>query len=200
MRVLIVDDEAGIRELICRVLAMKGYETLEAENGLQALELARLVPCDLVITDQVMAGMNGREMIERLSAEGYPARYLLISGFGIEDKDRGLRFLAKPFTVTELLAVLEKLTNQPTLPELERAWRDAKKNWEKAIAEMDRVMLEVPGEIPHPDGMLLIEQAGQRRRTAFEKYIEALREYRTALKLRGVPGDSVKNKKEDHRD
>jgi YesN/AraC family two-component response regulator len=86
VRVLIVDDEAGIRELICSVLAMKGYETLEAKNGLQALELARQCPCDLIITDQVMPGMNGLELIEQLSAERYPARYLLISGYGFEDE------------------------------------------------------------------------------------------------------------------
>jgi CheY-like chemotaxis protein len=138
VRVLIVDDEAGIRELICSVLAMKGYETLEAKNGLQALELARQCPCDLIITDQVMPGMNGLELIEQLSAERYPARYLLISGYGFEDEeDRDLPFLAKPFTVSELLAVLERLAKQPTLPDLERAWREAKTDWQEAIGEME---------------------------------------------------------------
>jgi YesN/AraC family two-component response regulator len=190
VKVLIVDDEAAIRELICSVLTMKGHETLEARDGLEALELARRCPCDLVITDQVMPGLNGLELIERLSAERYPARYLLISGFGFEDEEeRGLPFLAKPFTVTQLVEILEKVASLPTLPELERAWRQAKQDWEEAIGEMEGVMMVVPGEIPHPDGMLLLEQAGQRRRTAFEKYIGALRKYKQALKQGGVPAD-----------
>jgi two-component system, response regulator, stage 0 sporulation protein F len=188
VRVLIVDDEPGIRDLICSVLVMNGYETLEARNGLEALELARQCPCDLVITDQVMPGMSGLELIERLSAEQYPASYLLISGFGLLDEETGgLPFLAKPFTVTELVEVLEKVARQPTLPELERAWWEARKDWEKAIGEMEGILMEVPSKIPHPDGTLLIEQAGQKRRTAFEKYIKALRKYRTALKQGGVP-------------
>jgi hypothetical protein len=62
-------------------------------------------------------------------------------------------------------------------------------------------MMEVPGQIPHPDGMLLIEQAGQRRRTAFEKYIGALRKYKKALKQVGVPAESTAGaQKEDHLD
>jgi YesN/AraC family two-component response regulator len=202
VRVLIVDDEAGIRELICNVLAMKGYETLEARNGLEALELARQIPCDLVITDQVMPGMNGLELIARLSAERYPAHYLLISGYGLLDEENpGLPFLAKPFTMKQLVEILEKVARQPTLPELERAWRMAKTDWEEAIAEMKGVM-EVPDEIPHPDGMLRLEQAGQRRRTAFEKYIQALRKYKVALKRGGVvPAESTTEaQKEDHFD
>jgi hypothetical protein len=48
-----------------------------------------------------------------------------------------LPFLAKPFTVSELLAVLERLAKQPTLPDLERAWREAKTDWQEAIGEME---------------------------------------------------------------
>jgi CheY-like chemotaxis protein len=199
VRVLIVDDEAGIRELICSVLATNGYETLEARNGPEALELARQIPCDLVIADQVMPGMSGLELIKRLSAERYPSCYLLISGFGLEDEEqRGLPFLAKPFTMIQLVEILEKVTSQPTLPELERAWRKAKKDWEEAISEMEGVMMEVPSEIPHPDGMLLLEQAGQRRRTAFEKYIGALRNYKKALKQGGVPSEFTAEARKDH--
>ena len=50
MRVLVVDDESCIRELIRGTRALKGYEVIEAKNGLEALESARLSPCDLVIT------------------------------------------------------------------------------------------------------------------------------------------------------
>ncbi len=61
--------------------------------------------------------------------------------------------------------------------------------------------MEVPGEIPHPDGLLLLERAGQRRRAAFEKYIGALRKYKQALKQGGVPPEpSLRTRKKDHSD
>jgi two-component system, chemotaxis family, chemotaxis protein CheY len=189
MRVLVVDDEACIRQLIRSVLAIKGYEALEAENGLEALEIARRFPCDLVITDQVMPGLDGLSLIARLTAERYPARYLLISGYISEDEEAGgLPFLSKPFTVLQLKEMIEKLIHQPALPELERRWRQAKAEWEDAISEMEGVIQDVPGQIPHPDGSLLIQKAGENRKAAFEKYIAALGKYKEALRQGGVLG------------
>lgn len=112
MRVLIVDDKAGIRGLIRTVAAMKGYEILEAADGLQALEIAQRFACDLIITDHEMPGMKGLELIERLTSEGYPALYLLVSGFNVSiPQAAGIPTLAKPFTVNQLLRTLEKLTS-----------------------------------------------------------------------------------------
>jgi YesN/AraC family two-component response regulator len=180
--VLVVDDEAGVRELIRTVAAMKGYETLEAENGLQALEIARQSPCDLIITDQEMPFMKGLELIARLTSEGYPTRYLLVSGFSVEGPQAaGIPVLAKPFTVNQLLRTLEKLTIE-TLPELEQAWRAAKREWEEAMAEMDRVIGGVPSGIPQPDSSLIIQKAGEKQKAAYEKYLAAHRKFIAALK------------------
>jgi YesN/AraC family two-component response regulator len=118
LRVLIVDDEAAIRELVRSVATMKGYEALEAESGLQGLEIAHRFTCDLIITDQEMPGMKGVELIARLTSERYPARCLIVSGFGVSGPlPTGLRVLAKPFTVTQLLEVLEELISNRTVPE-----------------------------------------------------------------------------------
>jgi CheY-like chemotaxis protein len=183
MRVLVVDDEADIRELIRTVAAMKGYETLEAENGLQALEIAQQFACDLIITDHEMPGMKGLELIARLTSESYPALYLLVSGFNVSGQQAaGIRTLAKPFTVNQLLRALEELTSEQTLPQLERACRAAKREWEEATAELDRVIGEVPSDIPHPDGSLIIEKAGQKQTAAYEKYLAAHRKFIAALK------------------
>jgi CheY-like chemotaxis protein len=183
MRVLVADDEASIRELIRTVAAMKGYETLEAENGLQALETARRFACDLVITDQEMPCMKGLELIARLTSEGYPARYLLVSGFSVKGPQAaGIPVLAKPFTVNQLLRTLEKLTGEQTLPELEQAWRAAKRECEEAMSEMDRLIGEVPSNIPGPDSSLIIQKAGQKQQAAYEKYLAAHRKFIAALK------------------
>jgi DNA-binding response OmpR family regulator len=74
MRILVVDDEAVVRELIRTVLASYEHEVLEADNGLHGLEVAKAQPCDLVITDRVMPLLNGKDMISRLATEQYPAR------------------------------------------------------------------------------------------------------------------------------
>jgi two-component system, response regulator, stage 0 sporulation protein F len=182
MRVLVVDDEDGIRELLRTVAAMNGYETLEAENGLQALEIAHRFECDLIITDQEMPCMKGLELIARLTSEGYPARYLLVSGFSIKGPQAaGIPVLAKPFTVNQLLRALEKLTSEP-LPELEQAWRAAKREWEEAMSEMDRLIGEVPGDIPGPDSSPIIQKAAQKLNVAYEKYLAAHRKFIAAVK------------------
>jgi two-component system, OmpR family, response regulator len=82
VRGLVVDDEAGIRELIRTVAAMKGYETLEAETGQQALEIAHRFACDLIITDQEMPCMKGLELIARLTFGGLPGP--LSAGFRLQ--------------------------------------------------------------------------------------------------------------------
>jgi YesN/AraC family two-component response regulator len=183
MRVLVVDDEAGIRELIRTVVAMRGHDTLEAENGLQALEIARRFACDLVITDQEMPCMKGLELIARLTSEGYRARYLLVSGFSLKGPQAvGIPVLAKPFTVNQLLHTLEKLTSEQTIPELEQAWRVAKQEWEETVAEIDRLIREMPNGIPQPDSSLIIQKAQQKQTAAYEKYLAAHRKFIAALK------------------
>jgi CheY-like chemotaxis protein len=189
MRVLVVDDEAGVRQLIRNVIQMQGNEVLEALNGVQALDLAHTVTCDLIITDQMMPGMTGLELIEQLTSERYPARYLLISGYGLNrGEGAGLPFLAKPFSIRQLVELIGKLACEPALPELDRAWREAKDDWRRAVRELNNIVADVPSGIPHPDGMLRIERAGQKRKAAYEKYQAAFRRYKEALRRGGVLG------------
>ena len=89
---------------------MQGHEALEAKSGLEALNVARQFSCDLLITDLIMPGMDGLQLIARLTAERYPARYLLISGYGLKNGEaNGLPFLAKPFTRRQLVEAVEGL-------------------------------------------------------------------------------------------
>jgi CheY-like chemotaxis protein len=108
-RVLVVDDEPYVREFICMVLAQNGYETVEANDGIEALELAQRHECHLVICDFTMPGMNGFELVSRLKDRRYPANYLLVSGNAGESDTGDLPFLAKPFTPGELMYAVETL-------------------------------------------------------------------------------------------
>jgi CheY-like chemotaxis protein len=79
-RILLVEDNATLRELTQAVLSSGGYVVLAAENGPQALALFEAQgPVDLVITDLIMPGMNGVDLADRLN-ECAPVKVLLISG------------------------------------------------------------------------------------------------------------------------
>jgi CheY-like chemotaxis protein len=110
-RILLVEDDDGVRELMADVLETAGYSVVAAGRPLRALELApSLGPIDLLVTDVIMPGMSGRELARKL-IEGQPGlRALYVSGYAGEALarhggiDRGERFLQKPFSERGLLA------------------------------------------------------------------------------------------------
>jgi PAS domain S-box-containing protein len=108
--VLLVEDEPQVRALASLALRRAGYTVLEAQHPEEAIELAfsRSGPIDLILTDVVMPGMNGRVMVERLVTRYPQARILFMSGYtddalepiGVAQGDVG--FLNKPFTPKQL--------------------------------------------------------------------------------------------------
>src|SRR4051812_20641055 len=107
--ILVVDDEALIRQLIERVLSSKGYNVLVAENGNDALEVAdrHKAPIHLVVSDVVMPDMDGRQLYHHLRTWYPTIRFLFISGqmegAGADiSMDGRTAFLPKPFSM-ELL-------------------------------------------------------------------------------------------------
>jgi CheY-like chemotaxis protein len=109
--ILIVDDEAVVRAYIVRALRMQGYDVVEARDGPSAWELALEKPFDLVITDNRMPGMSGKELTRRVR-ERYPdTRILCVSGSQdtpAED-DSHVALLRKPFGIDELLVKVQAL-------------------------------------------------------------------------------------------
>lgn len=114
--VLVVDDEASMRSIVCDVLEAAGYRVLEAANGAAALARAATAeaPVDLVLTDLAMPGMDGLTLVRHLRAAHPDLRVLIMSGLPEPDQAGVARetFLQKPFTsdaleqaVREALAV-----------------------------------------------------------------------------------------------
>ncbi len=107
--ILLAEDEEQVRELIARSLRLDGYTVLEARNGLEAVELARdQETIDLLLTDVVMPGLNGRELWERLSAERPSLRVLFTSGYPADTVLRHgiaegrVAYIEKPYLPSEL--------------------------------------------------------------------------------------------------
>jgi PAS domain S-box-containing protein len=104
--VLLVEDEAGVRRLSKRILSNAGYRVLEAANGNDAEQVFAHHgdAVDLVVTDMVMPGCDGPELLSRLHARAPELRVLYMSGYTEQSAahkagiDRGLPFIQKPFT------------------------------------------------------------------------------------------------------
>ncbi|HXP79751.1 MAG TPA: PAS domain S-box protein [Verrucomicrobiae bacterium] len=116
--VLLVEDERTLRKLTRKMLTEVGLTVLEAENGLQAIEMAERTesPIDLLLTDIVMPGMSGWALAETLSSQRPEMRVLYMSGYpdgviarhGIAGP--GITILQKPFTSDELTRRVEEVT------------------------------------------------------------------------------------------
>lgn len=109
--VLVVEDEAGIRALVRKILERQGYRVLDAPQADVAIRLCEEFQgrIQLVITDVVMPEMGGREMVEKLSVIRPDMKVLYVSGYTDDpqvqaaDISHGSAFLQKPFTLGALL-------------------------------------------------------------------------------------------------
>jgi phosphoserine phosphatase RsbU/P len=114
--VLIVDDEAAMRQLTREILEEEGYMALEAGSGDEALERARVHPgaIHLLLTDMVMPRMSGQELAERLGLLRPNLRVLFMSGYSNDSAGRGKLppgsgFIQKPFGPVALLTKIDEV-------------------------------------------------------------------------------------------
>jgi two-component system KDP operon response regulator KdpE len=112
--VLVVDDEAPLRQFVRRNLEIRGYQVKTAANGLEALALTEQMPFDLVIMDLMMPHMDGLEATRRIRQQSY-VPIIVLTALG-EERDKVAAFeigaddyLTKPFGVEELLARVQAM-------------------------------------------------------------------------------------------
>lgn len=119
--ILLAEDEDSVRAVAKEALERRGYKVLAAANGPAALEMARACPTkiDLLLTDVVMPGMNGRELAELLTLERPETRVLFASGYtddavllhGVRTDE--ISFIQKPFTPPALVQRVRDVLDQP---------------------------------------------------------------------------------------
>jgi DNA-binding NtrC family response regulator len=114
--VLVVDDEAGVRRMICTLLEREGYRTLDAAGGEEALAIVRAdAEVGLVLTDVRMPGMNGLQLEQAIRGIRSELPVLLMSGEVTREwvvrliREHPANVIRKPFESAELLAKVREL-------------------------------------------------------------------------------------------
>jgi two-component system response regulator MprA len=115
MRVLVVDDEPSVREVLERILKVEGFDVVTAADGREAVRCQAASPADAVLLDVLMPGLDGLEVCRRMRDGGDRTPVLMLTAReGVGDRVAGLEagaddYLPKPFALEELLARLNAL-------------------------------------------------------------------------------------------
>ena len=121
MKILIIDDERSIRNTLKEILEFEGHEISLAEDGASGLEAAASGNFDVIFCDIKMPGMDGVEVLDKLSESGNEAPVVMISGHGSIDtaveciKKGAYDFIQKPLDLNRILITLKNATDKSTL-------------------------------------------------------------------------------------
>ena len=121
MKILVIDDELGLRQSLCLILADERHEVEAAVDGAQGLKAALGAPFDAILCDVKMPAMDGLEFLRRYRAAGGSALVVMMSAYGTEDaaleamKQGAYDYVAKPFRADEIVLVLRKAEERERL-------------------------------------------------------------------------------------
>lgn len=113
-KILIVDDQFGIRILLNEVFNKEGYQTFQAANGVQALEILTNHSPDLVLLDMKIPGMDGNEILKRMKQIDPDIKVIIMTAYGELDmiqqaKDLGaITHFAKPFDIDDIRSAVRE--------------------------------------------------------------------------------------------
>jgi response regulator RpfG family c-di-GMP phosphodiesterase len=159
-RVLVVDDEKVIREILSDFLTMEGYVVRAVEDGAAALKELRLRHYDLVISDLKMPNIGGLELLEKIASENLNVLTVIMTGFGtvetaIEAMKKGAYdYILKPFKVEEVVHVVQRGLDRQRLQAENIRLREALSIYRvsEAIAtslELDRILDVIMDAVMH---------------------------------------------------
>jgi len=135
-KVLIVDDERNVRDLLKRALGKEGFQVEGAANGEEGLEALSAFKADIVLTDIKMPVMDGMEFLTEIKGRGFSSAVIMMSAYGsiktvVEAVKMGAyHYISKPFDIDEILMVIRKAFEEKKLrEENERLRREVEKRY-----------------------------------------------------------------------
>ncbi|WP_026677249.1 response regulator [Fictibacillus gelatini] len=120
-KILIVDDQYGIRVLLNEIFQKEGYETYQAGNGVQALAIVEEETPDLVILDMKIPGMDGLEILRRIKKLNEEIQVIIMTAYGELDmiheamKLGAITHFAKPFDIDEIRSAVRSELSKKTI-------------------------------------------------------------------------------------
>src|SRR5579864_1012398 len=209
--ILIVDDEAGIRDSLAGILADEGYAASSVESGEACLELVRKTPFDVVLLDIWLPGIDGLEILERIREFDNPPEVIMISGHGtIETAVRATKlgaydFLEKPLSLDKTLILVK---NAVESRKLHRENVDLKKQLQsKSVIVGDSIPMKAVrqqiGLMAPTDGRVLIygESGVGKELVAHAIHAQSLRCDETFVEVNcaAIPEDLIESELFGHR-
>ncbi|MGI5864629.1 MAG: sigma-54-dependent transcriptional regulator [Myxococcales bacterium] len=184
-RVLVVDDDPGVRYTIREILESADFEVVEAADGAQALELVDgSAPFQLVITDLRMPKIDGLELLRRLAGRAPALRVILITAHGSERhaveamKLGAYDYFRKPFELEELLAVVQRAVETVRLS-MENERLAGELNFSKSLVfaspAMSRLAVLVARVAPRDVTVLITGESGTGKERVAEALVRASR-------------------------
>jgi DNA-binding NtrC family response regulator len=155
--VLIVEDEEYIRESLCEILSMHGYEATAFSDGEQGVKAVGTGDYDIVLTDLRLPGMSGIEVIKEVKRTSPHTACIILTGYAsVETAVEAMRagaftYLKKPFTKDELLVIMDKAyelkslqqENRKLKNEIERSCTDAIRGTSAEIARVREIIKKI---------------------------------------------------------
>ncbi len=168
-RVLVIDDEPTVRELLVRALTKEGFEVYTAENGPDGIDLAREIQPDIITLDVMMYGMDGWNVLERIKEDETLHDIPVVMMTLVDDRRRGYAlgaagYITKPVDRKELLRTINRLRRgnaHALVVEDDASTRELlvrtleREGWRVAQAENGRVALEQVEA--HPPDLILLD-------------------------------------------
>ena len=111
--VLVVDDEPVVADLLADLLADEGHTVRCAPDGLAALAAVEQEPPDLVVSDVMLPRLDGLSLVRSLRARGCRVPVVLVSAIHTTVDLPGARFVPKPFDIAEVVAVVNRVFDEP---------------------------------------------------------------------------------------
>ena len=125
VKILVVDDEPDMREMLSGILLHKGHEVITAQNGHEAIEIVRGDGLSIIFMDIKMPDMNGVEAYKEIKKTHTIAEMVMMTGYAVENlvkeamNEGAYACLKKPFEMDDMLNIVEKITDRQDLKAFE---------------------------------------------------------------------------------